>query len=219
MREQLLNAYNFRYACKEFNTDKKISDVDFNTILETGRLSPSSFGWEPWQFLVIQNETVRATLKEVTWGAQGTLPTASHFVIILSRKSDEVLFDSEYLRYMANDVQKLPEDIQTMKLDFFKNFHANDFDVTTNRERFDWSSKQSYIPLGNMMTTAALLGIDSCPIEGFNREKVEEILQNEGIVDTNKFGVSVMVAFGYRADNQEIFPKTRRALSDVVTFV
>lgn len=219
MKKQLLDAYNFRYACKEFNKDKKITDEDFNFILETGRLSPSSFGWEPWQFLVVQNEELRAKMKEVTWGAQGTLPTASHFVVLLVRKFDDLKHDSDYLRYMARDVQHLPEDIQQMKLDFFKNFMANDFDVNDERTAFDWACKQAYIPFGNMMTTAATLGIDSCPIEGFNRDKVEELLNNEGVIDSSKWGVAVMAAFGYRADNQEIFPKTRRAMDEVVKFV
>lgn len=219
MKNELLKAYNFRYACKEFDPSKKISDEDFDTILETGRLSPSSFGWEPWQFLVVQNEELRMKLKEYTWGAQGTLPTASHFVIILARKQAEIKYDSEYLKYMAADVQHLPEDIQEMKLDFFKNFMANDFKVTTERAAFDWASKQTYIALGNMLTTAAVLEIDSQPIEGFNREKVEELLASEGILDTDKFGVSVMASFGYRAENQEVFPKTRRTQEEVVKFL
>ena len=140
-------------------------------------------------------------------------------MVILARKQNETKYDSEYLRYMAKDVQHLPEDIQEMKLDFFKNFMANDFDVTTEREAFDWASKQTYIAMGNMLTTAAVLGIDSCPIEGFHREKIEALLETEGVLDRSKFGVSVMVAFGYRADNQEIFPKTRRESNEVVKYI
>ncbi len=158
-------------------------------------------------------------MKEVTWGAQGTLPTASHFVVLLSRKANEVKYDSEYLRYMAKDIQKLPEDIQTMKLDFFKNFMENDFEVTDERTAFDWASKQAYMPLANMLTTSATMNIDSCPIEGFNRDKVEALLASEGVIDRKKFGVAVMAAFGYRADNQEIFPKTRREMDEVVKFI
>lgn len=218
MKQELLEAYNYRYACKEFNKEKKISDEDFNFILETGRLSPSSFGWEPWKFIVVQNEELRMKLKEYTWGAQGTLPTASHFVILAARKPADMKYDSEYLKYMSNDIQKLPEDIQTMKLDFFKNFSEKDFDMTEDRPLFDWASKQTYIPLGNMMTSAATLRIDSCPIEGFDRVKIDEILKQEGILDEH-FNVSVMVAFGYRADNQEIFPKTRREQQEVVHWV
>lgn len=219
MKNEILKAYNFRYACKEYDNTKKISDEDFEFILETGRLSPSSFGWEPWQFLVVQNEDIRNKLKEYTWGAQNTLPTASHFVVFLARKKDEVQYNSDYLKYMAKDIQHLPEEVQEGKLNFFKEFMEKDFDANTEREVFDWAAKQTYIALGNMLTTAAHLEIDSQPIEGFNREKIEELLQKEGLVDTVKFGVSVMASFGYRAEGQEIFPKTRRPLKEVVRFV
>ena len=91
MRDKFLDAMMFRHACKEFDDSKKISDEDFAKILEIGRLSPSSFGFEPWKFLVIQDTTLRSKLKEIVWGAQGTLPSASHYLIILARKN-QVLF-------------------------------------------------------------------------------------------------------------------------------
>ena len=82
MENKFLEAMKFRHATKEFDSTKKISDEDFDTVLEYGILSPSSFGFEPWKFLVVQNENLRTKLKEFSWGAQGTLPTASHFMII-----------------------------------------------------------------------------------------------------------------------------------------
>ncbi|GAA9632269.1 hypothetical protein HpVa147_18430 [Helicobacter pylori] len=72
---------------------------------------------------------------------------------------------------------------------------------------FDWASKQTYIQMANMMMAAAMLGIDSCPIEGYDQEKVEAYLEEKGYLNTAEFGVSVMASFGYR--NQEITPKTR----------
>lgn len=218
-KKELLEAYAYRYACKEFDAEKKISEEDFEFILETGRLSPSSFGWEPWKFVVVQNMELREKLKEFTWGAQGQLPTASHFVLLLVRKAEGTRAGSDYLNYMARDVQNLPADIVAMKLDFFKNFQQNDFDLTDDRKLFDWACKQSYIPFANMMTAAAHIGIDSCPIEGFDRERVEKILAAEGIIDTNKFGLSVMAAFGYRSSEAVIHPKTRRSISEVVEWI
>ena len=79
--------------------------------------------------------------------------------------------------------------------------------MTDERSLFDWASKQTYIQMANMMTAATMLGIDSCPIEGFDRAKVEAYLEEKGYLDTEEFGVSVMASFGYR--NQEITPKTR----------
>ena len=84
--QDILNAYNYRYATKKFDPNKKVSDADFNTILETGRLSPSSFGFEPWKFLIIEKQSIKDKLFPVSWGAQNSLNGASHFVIILARK-------------------------------------------------------------------------------------------------------------------------------------
>jgi nitroreductase len=218
-KNELLEAHKFRYACKAFDTEKKISQEDFEFILETGRLSPSSFGWEPWKFIVVQNIELREKLKEFTWGAQTQLPTASHFVLLLARKSVDTKAESAYIRYMAKEVQKLPEDIVSMKTDFYKNFQENDFDLTDDRKLFDWASKQLYIPLGNMMTAAAHIGIDSCPMEGFNIEKVEALLANEGILDTEQFGLTAMVAFGYRSPEAIVFEKTRQPLNKIVEWI
>lgn len=218
-KSEILKAHNFRFACKTFDTTQTISPEDFEFILETGRLSPSSFGWEPWQFLVVQNMDLREKIKPYAWGGQSQLPTASHFVLILSRKAKGVTAGSDYLDHMARQVQHLPDAVVTMKSDFFKNFQTNDFDLNDDRKLLDWSSKQSYIPLANMMTSAAQIGIDSCPIEGFNQVKLQEILQEEKLVDTDAFALSAMVAFGYRAPDALKHPKTRRALEDVVTWI
>ncbi|MGE7926086.1 nitroreductase family protein, partial [Viridibacillus arvi] len=86
------------------------------------------------------------------------------------------------------------------------------------RALFDWASKQTYIALGNMLTAAALIGIDSCPMEGFNMEKVTEILENEGLLDSEKFGVSVMAAFGYRSQEPE-HKKSRQSREKVVQWI
>ncbi len=218
-KERILDAYKFRYACKEFDANKKITEDEFQFILETGRLSPSSFGFEPWKFLVVQNEDLREKLKDASWGAQRQLPTASHFIVILARKALDTKAGSEYIMNMMREVQQLPEDIVELKGGFYSEFQKNDFDLTDERKLFDWASKQTYIPLGNMMTAAAMLEIDSCPIEGFNREKVDSILEKEGIVDATHYRAAVMVAFGYRAENAEVFPKTRRAMKEVVQWI
>ena len=75
MQETIINAFNFRHATKEFDPEKKVSESDFHTILETGRLSPSSLGLEPWRFVVIENEDLKEKLKPYSWGAQKQLNT------------------------------------------------------------------------------------------------------------------------------------------------
>lgn len=106
IKKQILDAFQFRHATKKFDPDKKISDADFDFILETARWSPSSIGIEPWKFVVIQNEELRAKLKEVTWGAQGQLPTCSHFVAIFARTIVDTKYDSDYI---ANQLKTVKE--------------------------------------------------------------------------------------------------------------
>ena len=212
---EIIKAFNFRHACKIFDENKKISDSDFNTILESARLSPSSFGFEPWRFLVVQNRKLREKLLPVTWGAQKSLLTCSHYVIILARKKPTLLYNSDYITHMLYDIHKIPKDLAEARRAKYKKFQEEDFKLLeSERAIFDWASKQTYIALANMMTTAAFLKIDSCAIEGFEADKLEEIMAKDFNIDTDIFGVSVMVAFGYRI--QEPKPKTRQPQSDIV---
>ncbi|UJF34959.1 NAD(P)H-dependent oxidoreductase [Paenibacillus hexagrammi] len=217
VQEQIISAFQFRHACKEFDPAKKISDADFAFILETGRLSPSSFGFEPWKFVVLQNPVIREKLLPISWGAQKQLPTSSHFIIMLSRTKEDLTADSTHIRHMMQDVQQLPEEVQKGKESMFAKFLESDFDLLGNeRAMFEWGSRQTYIALGNMMTAAAQIGVDSCPIEGFDKEKVEQLLREEGILKGN-YGVACMVAFGYRV--REPRAKTRRCKEEVIQWV
>ncbi|RED43886.1 hypothetical protein DFQ10_10475 [Winogradskyella eximia] len=217
-KEDILNAFNFRHATKEFDATKKVSDEDMKFILETAHLSPSSFGFEPWHFIVVQDKELRELLKPVAWGAPLKLDTASHFVLGLSMKAPMVKHDSEYIMHMMKDVKQLPQEVIDMYSTFYREFQERDFDLDTDKKLFDWSSKQTYIALGNMMTAAALTGIDSCPIEGFHQEKAEALLKEKFGVDTDKYGLSFMTAFGYRKADPE-FGKSRRNFEDIVTFM
>lgn len=216
--KEIIDAFQFRHACKQFDPTKTVSEEDFNTILEAGRLSPSSFGFEPWKFLVVQNKSLKEKLFPVSWGAQNSFSGASHFVILLGRKKVDTIYNSEYITKIMSEVQNLPEDVANQRKSAFESFEKNDFNLLeSDRAIFDWASKQTYIALANMLTAAAFLQIDSCPIEGFNIEKVEEILKNEGILDTEHFGVSVMASFGYRA--KEPHEKTRQPLNSIVQWI
>lgn len=218
MENKFLDAMEFRHACKEMDPKKKISNEDFNAILEIGRLSPSSFGMEPWKFLVIQNSDLREKLKEFTWGAQGTLPTASHFVIILARKTKGIKYGSDYVNHIMTDIKQLPEDIKTMYKQFYEKFQKEDFKLLeSDRTLFDWACRQTYIAMGNMMTGAAFLGIDSCPIEGFDGALAEKFLGEELGVDTEEFGIAVMAAFGFRVAPPQR-EKSRQKTEDVTAW-
>lgn len=218
VKKEIIRAFQFRHACKKFDPDKRISDEDFSFILETAHLSPSSFGLEPWKFVVVQNKDLRKKLEGPAWGAVEKLRTASHFVLVLSRKANSLDAQSAHVQHMLKDIQKMPADVVTTMTNAIGNFEKNDFSLTGNdRVFFEWGCRQDYLAVANMMTAAAEIGIDSCPMEGFDKDKVEQLLKDEGIIKGDDYGIACMVAFGYRA--KEPRPKTRQPLSDVVEWV
>lgn len=217
-KEAILAAFQFRHATKDFDPDKKISDEDFKFILETGRLSPSSYGFEPWKFVVIQNQDLRTKLAEPATGARRQLSTASHFIAILARSPQDMKADADYIRYMMNEVQQLAPEIATMKQATYDTFLKTNFAIEDDpRVMFEWACRQTYIALGNMLTAAAMIGIDSCPIEGFNRKKVNELFIQEGVMDPEHYGVACMAAFGYRAN--EPHTKTRQKAEQIISWM
>ena len=207
-----------RYACRDYDPNRKISDQDFHLILEAGQLAPSSYGFEPWNFLVIESESLKQALAPIALGAQKALASASHFVIILSRTQASLRYDAPYIGYMMREIQGLPEDFCEFKQQRFETFQKEDFDLlSTERATFDWASKQSYLALAQMMQVAALRGIDSLAMEGFNRQAVTDLLTERGLIDPSEWGVSVMVAFGYGLGS--VPQKTRQPLNQLVTWV
>ena len=207
-----------RYACRDYDPNRKISDQDFHLILEAGQLSPSSYGFEPWHFLVIESESLKKALAPIALGAQKALASASHFVIILSRTQASLRYDAPYIGYMMREIQGLTEDFCEFKQQRFETFQKEDFDLlSTERATFDWASKQSYLALAQMMQVAALRGIDSLAMEGFNRQAVTDLLTERGLIDPSEWGVSVMVSFGYGLGS--VPRKTRQSLDQLVTWV
>ncbi len=198
-KQDIIEAFLFRHACKEFDASRQICDADFRFILETARLSPSSFGLEPWKFLVVQNPVLREKLRQNTWGGQNQLPTASHVILTLLRKSHFMRFDSEYVQNFMRNIQNLSEETILARTAVFEKFQRQDFALLESERCInDWAARQTYLPLANMMTAAALIGIDSCPIEGFEKDALEQVLMQEMSVDLEQWGVAYLVAFGYR---------------------
>lgn len=144
----------------------------------------------------------------------GQLDAASHLVVLLAKKG--LRYDTPWMRRTLEG-RNLTEEQMEAALERYSDFQKNCIKVLEDdRALFDWASKQTYIALGNMMTGAAMLGIDSCPIEGMDYDAVNELLASAGLFDPEEFGVSVAVTFGYRA--REIAPKSRRSIEDLVTW-
>ncbi|WP_028117749.1 NAD(P)H-dependent oxidoreductase [Ferrimonas senticii] len=224
LQQQIIEAFNFRHATKLFDAERKISDDDFNTILEAARLSPSSFGFEPWQLLVVQSPEKRELFRDFSWGAsgafhgtQGQLGSASHFLIFLAHTEQLQRHNSAYQQQFMREVKQLPEEVVEFMNQAFQKFQEHDFHLNSRREITDWSSKQAYLAAGNVMTVAALLGIDSCPIEGFEIDKAVGVLEQHFGVDPTLYQPAMMLALGYRA-NEPAFAKTRRNQAQMVQY-
>ncbi|WP_149704213.1 NAD(P)H-dependent oxidoreductase [Campylobacter concisus] len=202
-----LEILKFRHACKIFDESKKIGAGEFDFILEAGRLSPSSTGLEQWDFLVVQNKELREKIKAVSWN-QVQITSCSHLVVILA-KIKEVKVGSSYIdKMIARRADKDPEAIAARQKFFLLSNFKNDDELT-----FQWSHEQCMIAATNMMNAAASLGIDSCPMEGFDRHALNEILG----LDESEKRVAIIVPFGYRLNPQP--EKLRRQGSEVVTWI
>jgi len=198
----------FRHACKIFDETKNISDDEMHYILEAGHKSPSSFGMEGWKFLVISNDELKKEVRPACWD-QVQVTSCSHLVIILTAIDGVKVESGEPEKRFKR--REMPQE----SLDFYIDLYAKHLahTLSTDENIYAWTARQTYIALGNMMTAAAYIGIDSCPIEGFEKEKVEEILE----LDTRKWQVSVVVPFGYRLNEQPT--QLRLPFEEVVEFI
>ena len=214
-RQQALDIFRRRVSTRYYDPARKISAEDFAAILDFGRLSPSSVGSEPWKFLVIQNQGLREKIKPVAWGMQATIAEASHLVILLAKK--HARYDTPFFSELMERRGFTPEQ-RAAALERYRSFQIHDIAIADDeRALFDWASKQSYIALANMLTGAAMLGIDSCAVEGMDYAAVEHILAQAGLLDPAEYGVSVAATFGYRA--RDIQPKPRRDAAETVVWV
>lgn len=208
MKKDFLEAMDFRHACKIFDENKKMSKEDLNFILEVGRKSPSSFGMEAWKFLVINNKELREEIRTVCWN-QPQITTCSELVIILAKIEDVKVESGIPEKRFAR--REMPKE----KLDFYLNLYADHLKDTlsTDDNIYSWTARQTYLAASNMMTAAASIGIDSCPIEGFEKENLEKILK----LDTSKYQVALVLPFGYRINEQST--QQRLSLDEVVEYI
>lgn len=208
MEKTFEESLGFRHACKVFDESKKISDEDIKFILDAGRRAPSSFGMEAWKFLVITNEELKAKLRPACWN-QAQITTCSHLVIILagieSVKPESGIPEKRFAR----------RDMSQENLDFYLKLYADHLKETLSSDEniYAWTAKQTAFAGANMMSAAAIRGIDSCPIEGFDRNQVEEILN----IDKSKFRLSMAIPFGYRINEQS--KQQRLDFDEVVEFI
>lgn len=203
---EFLKAMAFRHACKVFDTEKQIPAEQFESMLEVVRTSPSSFGMEPWRVIVVRNPNLRKALKSACWNQKQI--TECSELVVFTTDNDIVRSGTPYVRKMFERRGLPPEAVDTY-MEVYKNYLEPIEEDEVLLE--NWTAKQCYIALANMMTYAATLEIDSCPIEGFDKEEVEAILDLE-----YGHSVAVICAFGYRTKDQSV--QKRLELKQIVEY-
>lgn len=208
--EQLIQQLQWRYATKQFDSNRKIPESVWDALEKSLVLTPSSFGLQPWKFFVVHNPQIRQQLVEYSWG-QTQVVDASHLVVLTIKKSVNADDVDRYMQRTA-EVRQVDLDSLTGFANVIKNFleHPQDPDFDVN----GWAARQVYIALGQFMTSAALLGIDTCPMEGFIPAKYDQVL---GLTATEYTSVVVCPA-GYRhpEDKYAHLPKVRFKQAEIV---
>ncbi|UOP04263.1 NAD(P)H-dependent oxidoreductase [Conchiformibius kuhniae] len=218
-KQNLLHLLQTRSTCKQYDPARTVSDDDFAFLLEAARLSPSSFGFEPWRFVVVQSPELRQLIGTHAWGAKDKIGACSHFVLILARLANTLHADAPYIMHMMQNVHGIAREAAEARRERYRTFCEQDFALYPHEPRsfYDWACKQCYIALGNMLTAAQAAGIDATAVEGFPLETLNRALAERGVYDGGTFKLAVMAAFGYRADPPR--PKTRQSLDDIVAWV
>ncbi len=205
----LLQALHWRYATKKFDPTRKIPALEWQALEEALVLSPSSVGLQPWKFIVVTDSAMKEKLRPAAWN-QGQVTECSHFVVLAVRKNIGRDHVDRHIARMV-EVREVPAD----SLAKFRQMVTGNLDKARAEERLDiWQSHQVYIALGQFMASAALLGIDTCPMEGFEPAKFDEIL---GLKGTDHASI-VCCAAGYRApdDKHAAMKKVRFKPDDVI---
>ena len=207
--DTLINALNWRYATKQFDATRRIDAATWATLEASLVLAPSSFGLQPWKFLVVETPSLREQLVAASWG-QTQVKDASHLLVFAVREN---LGDEHLDRYLARTAEVRNVDVESLA--GFRKVIAGSLDGARAAGRLDqWQTRQLYIALGQFMTSAALLGIDTCPMEGLEPAKYDEILGLQGSGWKTVFACPA----GYRSaeDKYATTPKVRFPAETVI---
>lgn len=210
--QQLVNALEWRYATKVFDPDKKIPADLWQTLEHALVLSPSSYGLQPYRFLVIRDAAKRAALLPHSWN-QKQVVDCSHYIVFTARTK---MTEADIDRFLAltSRVRNLPAEA----LSAYRGMMVGDL-VTGPRGKIahEWATRQAYIALGNLMTCAAVLGVDACPMEGFVPAEYDRVLG----LENSGYASVVCCALGYRSANDKYagLAKVRHEAADLVRVI
>ena len=201
----------WRYATKKFDVTKKVSQEDLDSLLEALSLSASSYGLQPYQVLVVEDMEVREKLRPVAWG-QAQITDASHLIILANQST----FGNELVDDYVKNVSTT-RDIPFKDLEGYAEFMKSKLVSLSESAKATWTMSQTYIALGNLLSAAADLKIDSCPMEGFESAEFNNILG----LNEKGLNAAVLVAIGYRSeeDKTQHNKKVRKSKTDLITHI
>jgi nitroreductase len=210
--QQLLDGLEWRYATKVFDATRKIPLDVWTALEQTLVLTPTSYGLQPYQFLVVQDPAKRAALLPHSWG-QKQVVDCSHFVVFTARTDMQETDVAKLIARTSSVRGVTPE-----SLDFYRKMILGDIvNGARGKIAHEWATRQSYIALGNLMTAAALLGVDACPMEGLVPAEYDRVLNLPG----SGYATAMACALGYRAaaDKYASLTKVRYPLQDLIRVV
>lgn len=204
-------ALDWRYAVKRYNPEAKIPEADFKVLIESLIKAPSSYGLQPFKFLVVSNPQVREALKPVSWN-QSQVTDASHYVVLAYKDGVDERFIQSYINRIAQ-----VRGVALESLDGFKSMIIENIAKAPEEKIRHWAQRQVYIAMGFLLETAALLKIDATPMEGFDPLAYDNILGLEG----SGWKTVATVALGYRHpdDAFQNLKKVRFAENTLVEYV
>ena len=210
--QQLIEALQWRYATKVFDATKKIPDDIWQTLKQALVLTPTSYGLQPYKFLVIDSPAKRAELLPHSWGQKQVVDASQFIVFTAQTNMTEAHVDKLISR--ISHARRIPADA----LSSFRGMMVSDL-VNGPRGKIahEWATRQTYIALGNLMTCAAVLGVDACPMEGFVPAEYDRLLGLNG----SGYASVVCCALGYRSANDKYadLAKVRYETADLVSVV
>lgn len=208
----ILNHLEWRYATKSFDPSLKISNSDWEMLSEVIRLTPSSYGLQPWKVHVVQNPALRQRLRKASWD-QSQIENCSHLVVFSALKKVDEAYIQKYISRISN-VRGVPEE----QLKEYQGMMVDDV-VKGPRSKIIqfWAQRQAYIAIGFLLQAAALKQIDACPMEGLQPEEYDKILE----LNQSDYATVAVVALGYRAkdDRFQSLKKVRFDTKEIITVV
>jgi nitroreductase len=209
--EHLLSRMHWRYSPKSFDAEKKIPTGTWEALARSLLLTSSSYGLQPWKFLVIEDKPLRETLRAASWN-QRQVTECSHYVVLAARVQIDEAYVDRYIQSVVSARGVAIESLAGLRKSILGDVvHGGRSKIVT-----EWATRQVYIALGNLMTSAAVLSVDSCPMEGFDPAKYDEIL---GLKDSPYRSI-VACALGYRnpADPLGKMAKVRFTPSEIFDY-